>query len=328
MLFFVGWKAMPNEKITVVVPVWNSRPYLKACLDSTIAAMRNYGPAELIVIDNGSTDGSYEMLNSDYGLLARIYQIRDATISALRNYGARVGSGEYLSFIDSDCTIPEDYFHRVMAVFSSIATDAAGCMYELPPTPHWIEKTWQELHERPEDGYVNLVNSGNLIVKAAVFEQSGGFDESLVTGEDAEFCQRLITAGFHIYESHDISAVHLGNPKTLVAFFRKQVWQGLGMFGTAKLSWLDKPLLMTLVFLVLSAIGIAELFFASVDLRIRVGTLVLFSTLVPALTVGYRAANRGRLRRPLRSILLYWVYYAGRVYALFLILFRHMQAHE
>jgi hypothetical protein len=87
-------------------------------------------------------------------------------------------------------------------------------------------------------------------------------------------------------------------------------------------------LLMTLVFLVLSAIGVAGLFFPSVDLRIRVGMLVLFSALVPALTVGYRAANRGRLRRPLRSILLYWVYYAGRVYALFLILFRHMQAHE
>jgi len=265
------------------------------------------------------------MLLSSYGSFVKALQIKGVTISALRNHGARIGSGEYVSFIDSDCMVPKDYFHRVVVVFSSIDAHAAGCMYDLPPSPDWIEKTWQELHEHPKDGYVNFLNSGNFIVKRAVFEQSGGFDENLITGEDAEYCRRLIAAGFKIYESHSISAVHLGNPKTLVGFFRKHVWHGLGMFGTLKLSWLDKPLLMTFGFLLFSGIGIGGLFFRPVSLAVRIGALMLFSALVPTVTVAYRATKRGKLYRPIRSILLYWVYFAARAWALLLVLFRSVQ---
>jgi GT2 family glycosyltransferase len=228
-----------------------------------------------------------------------------------------------LSFIDSDCVVSEDYFNRVAETFETVDADAAGCMVDLPPSPHWIEKTWQDLHEHPKDGYVHFLNSGNFVIKKTVFEQSGGFNENLVTGEDAEYCQRLNVAGFKIYQSRAIRAMHLRNPKSLRAFLSKNVWHGLGMFGTFRHSWLDKPVLMTFVFLLFTAAGLVDLFLAHARLSTRVGALVILSLLAPVLTVLYRAMKARRLRRPIRSVLLYWLYFAARTYALFVLLLRH-----
>ena len=136
---------MQTSKISVIVPVFNSKEYLRTCLESVTAAINEYGAAELILIDNGSTDGSYEILLSDYKNAAQVCQIKGVTISALRNHGARLAQGEYLSFIDSDCVIPKHYFHSAMAVFTSREADAAGCYYSLPETPCWIEETWENL---------------------------------------------------------------------------------------------------------------------------------------------------------------------------------------
>ncbi len=55
-----------KNKFSVVVPVLNSKDHLRGCLDSIQAAMERYGNAELIVLDNGSDDGSYEILCEEY----------------------------------------------------------------------------------------------------------------------------------------------------------------------------------------------------------------------------------------------------------------------
>jgi glycosyltransferase involved in cell wall biosynthesis len=304
------------KTVSVVIPILNSVKFLPACLGSVVSAMGHYVWTELILMDNGSSDGSYEMILSSYAHIAKIEQMKGVTISTLRNRGAQLGSGEYLCFIDSDCVVPEDYFTRVVETFEAVDADASGCMYDLPPLPHWIEKTWQDLHESPEDGYVHFLNSGNFVVKKSVFQKSGGFEETLVTGEDAEYCQRLIAAGFRIYQARAIRAMHLGNPKSLRAFFSKHTWHGLGMFGTFRHSWLDKPVFMTFLFLGSCAVGIAGLFLGGLNVTARIAVLVFSSLPAPVLTVIYRAIRTGALRRPIRSVLLYWFYYASRSYAL------------
>jgi GT2 family glycosyltransferase len=284
--------------------------------------MKHYGPAELIVIDNGSVDGSYELLLEKYCSVTTIRQIRGGTIGRLRNNGARMGTGRYVSFIDSDCVVSKDYFDRVAELFSSIDADATGCVYDLPRDAHWIERTWQEMHQHRGDGYVRFINSGNFVIKRMAFERSGGFSERLVTGEDAELCLRLTTAGWRIYESHSVSAIHLGNPKSLAAFCRKQSWHGLGMFGSLRHSWLDKPLWMTICFLISSGLGLAALLFGRWGWGTRAAVLVLCLASVPAVTVAYRAFQTRKLPRLPQSVLLYWLYYVARVHALGKIVFR------
>jgi glycosyltransferase involved in cell wall biosynthesis len=310
---------MVRPRFSVVIPVLNAIKHLRSCVDSVRAAIGRYQNAELIVVDNGSSDGSYETLLADYAAIAKIFQQKGITIGALRNFGARAASGDYLCFIDSDCVIGDDYFEQAASVFASLRVACAGSMYALPPQPRWIEETWDLLHHRPKDSYVRYLNSGNFIIARDVFEKIGGFEETLVTGEDAEICMRLGAAGFKIYNSQQIKAIHLGYPKTLRAFIRKQVWHGLGMFGSARVNWFDKPLLLTLAHLFLTVAGIANLFVGWADLAWRALVFVVSALLAPVAAVIYRSVQTGKFHRPLRSTFLYWLYLYSRVYALVLI---------
>jgi glycosyltransferase involved in cell wall biosynthesis len=314
-----------TPKISVIIPVFNSKNYLPACLNSVTAAIGTYGAAELILIDNGSTDGSYEILLADYKGLAQIHQIRGVSISALRNLGARLAQGEYLSFIDSDCVIPKDYFHSAMAVFSSREADAAGCYYDLPEAPSWIEETWDNINRRCVNTYVPYLFSGNFLIKKAVFEEVGGFNEGLITGEDAELGLRLNASGFKILATPDIAAVHLGNPKTLGQFFRKHTWHGLGMFGTFRYPFLDKPVLMTFAHVLLTTVGVVSLIVSHAAVLPRIAVSLGLFIAVPVVTVVYRSAKRGSVYRPLRSVLLYYLYFTARSYTLFKIIWRRLR---
>jgi glycosyltransferase involved in cell wall biosynthesis len=307
--------AMPC--ISVVVPVLNAMKYLRQSLPAVIGAIERYGTAELILVDNGSTDGSYEYMQAEYGGRAKILRLPGVTISTLRNEGARIATGEFLSFVDSDCVVPPTYLINAMDVFRSVSADAAGCEYELPRQAKWLEATWHYLHWRTRDEYVPYLYSGNFMIRRSVFEKAGGFDESLVTGEDAEFGLRLTSMGFKIYRTEQIPAIHLGNPKTVSGFFRKQVWHSLGMFGSVNISWLDKTLLMTLADLCLIIIGVGLLFWRDLSWGWRVAGLVATIGLAPAVTVGYRYLKKGSIYRPLRSLILYRLYFAARIYALF-----------
>jgi glycosyltransferase involved in cell wall biosynthesis len=310
---------MFRPRFSVVVPVFNGIEHLRTCLESVTAAIGRYQNAELIVVDNGSTDGSYELLLGDYVSAAKTFQQKGVTIAALRNFGARAAGGDYLCFIDADCVIGQDYFERAASVLASLDAGAVGSMVDLPPRPQWIEKTWHMLHAPVKDGYVNYLNSGNFVVKRAVFERIGGFDETLITGEDAELGVRLGAAGFKIYESQEIKAIHLRNPKTLRQFVRRQVWHGLGMFGSAKIDWFDKPLLLTFAHLLLPAAGAINLFVSWTGLGWRVVAFAVSLALAPVAAVTYRSIQQGKLQRPLRSMLLYSLYLDSRIYALFLI---------
>jgi cellulose synthase/poly-beta-1,6-N-acetylglucosamine synthase-like glycosyltransferase len=307
---------MRNAKISVVMPVFNSMRTLKTCLDAVKTAMQNYGDAELIVVDNGSTDGSYELVRRDYGELARIQQVPAVSIPRLRNRGARLASGAYLSFIDSDCIIPPDYFHRAMRVFAETQAAAAGCDYSLPPSPTWVEETWHWLHRRSSNGFVPYLYSGNLMVRKSVFDAVGGFAENLLTGEDAELGLRMTSRGHKIYRTVEMPAVHLGNPKTLGGFFRKQVWHSLGMFGSVGISWFDKTLLMTFAHLALIVVALVALVWAPVSPLSRIILCSALATIVPAASVTYRIIQTGRAHRPFRSIVLYHLYFAARVWVL------------
>jgi glycosyltransferase involved in cell wall biosynthesis len=300
---------------SAIIPVFNSFGYLQQSLPAVVAAMDRHGRAEMILVDNGSSDGSYEFMKEHFGDRAAIIQIPGVTIAALRNHGARMARGEFLSFIDSDCLVPPGYFDAAEDVFRTIGPDATGCEYDRPQDAGWLEATWHDLHWRSSDGYVPYLYSGNFLIRRSVFHHAGGFDESLVTGEDAEIGLRLTSLGHAIYRTARVPAVHLGNAKTIRSFLRKQVWHSLGMFGSVHVSWFDKTLLMTMADLALLIASVGMLFVREIPWKIRVLGFVLAIVLVPMLTVTYRWRKKGSVYRPLRSIFLYRMYFAARIFA-------------
>jgi cellulose synthase/poly-beta-1,6-N-acetylglucosamine synthase-like glycosyltransferase len=237
----------------------------------------------------------------------------------MRNFGARQGKGQYLSFIDADCSIPERYFEVAVSVMRSTGAAATGCEIHVPDGPHWIESAWHDLHYVGRNRDVRYLNSGNFFVSRSAFERVGGFREDMWTGEDAEIGERLVTAGERIHACPDVKAIHLGNPKSIPQFYRRNVWHGLGMFGTVTWDRLDRPTAMLAVHLIATVVGLAALLAAPPSLLVKVIAALGLQLVSPFATIMYRGHRTGRWRSVAFGLLLYWLYYWARLHALALV---------
>lgn len=316
---------MKDDNIQVVVPVFNKKLFVERSLCSIFEAAAHTTSVQIIVVDHGSTDGSLELGRQLCKGRARHIVHLGGTIASVRNAGARNCTGSIVSFLDSDCLVPIEYFAYLQEVLARCDVDATGCRVDYPENGPWVERVWHEMHRAPEkDGLRAYLNAGNFAVRRSAFEAVGGFDESLITGEDAEIGQRLNDGGFRIWESRRLVVLHLDNPRSIPAFYRKEVWHSLGMLATVR-SWPpDRPVLMTVFHFVLLCGVILILCMAPLGFgtRILVGGLLAF--LVPATTVIYRAVVARRSFNWLQGLLLYQVYFLARIRALIGLLHKHL----
>lgn len=117
--------------ISVIIPVYNVAPYLPACLDSVLA--QSYADFELILVNDGSNDGSGEICN-DYACRdARITVIHQANqgASAARNMALDVMQGEYVTFIDADDVVHARYLEVLHQVMNLTGSDVVQSPYQI-----------------------------------------------------------------------------------------------------------------------------------------------------------------------------------------------------
>ena len=100
------------KKISIIVPVYNVEKYVDNCISSILN--QSYKNIELIIIDDKSTDDSYEII-SKYSKKAIILQNKkNSGLSYTRNVGLDKATGDYISFIDSDDYIPENFYEELI----------------------------------------------------------------------------------------------------------------------------------------------------------------------------------------------------------------------
>jgi glycosyltransferase involved in cell wall biosynthesis len=109
-------EATTGVRVSVVLPVLNGMRYLPRTAPTVLAAARRAGGVEIKYVDNGSTDGTLAFLESLAPNEVTVRRSDGSSIGALRNFGARSARGQYLSFIDADCEIPETYFLAAIGV--------------------------------------------------------------------------------------------------------------------------------------------------------------------------------------------------------------------
>lgn len=97
--------------VTIGVSAYNRKVYLQECLDSLL--VQSYPACEIIVIDDGSTDGTGAMMQEKYPQIKYVYQ-ENAGDSAAKDHAARIGTGEYIVFNDSDDIFLPDAVERLM----------------------------------------------------------------------------------------------------------------------------------------------------------------------------------------------------------------------
>ena len=213
--------------ISVIVPVFNGMQTLSHCLNALAASSRPGD--ELIVVDDGSTDGSgacaermgATLLQTDHGPLGP---------AAARNLAAAAATGDVLLFIDADVVVHSDTVEGIGARFQ--ADPALGAVFgsydDSPPAPGLISRYKNLLHHHVHQNAAGVASTfwaGCGAVRTQAFRAVGGFDDvafPLSSIEDIDLGVRLNKAGYEIQCRPDIQATHWKRWK-LVGWLRTDI---------------------------------------------------------------------------------------------------------
>lgn len=115
----IGYALGSDLLVSVIMPVYNVFPYLAEAIDSVLH--QTYENIELVIINDGSTDGSADICD-DYALKDKRVSVvhqRNLGLSAARNKGLDMIRGELVAFIDSDDAVHQDYIMRILVLMIS-----------------------------------------------------------------------------------------------------------------------------------------------------------------------------------------------------------------
>jgi len=186
---------MPPPSVTVVVPAYNVASYIREAVESALA--QTVSNIEVLVIDDGSTDGTADRLEGfDDPRLMVLWQPNGGLASA-RNAGIRSASAEFLAFLDGDDLWLPDKLEHHLASFA--VHPEADVTYSLSKT---IDDNGREIgfivpHRGGEISYRELLvenvlrNGSAAVLRTRVFEEAGWFDSDLVASTDLDMWLRI-----------------------------------------------------------------------------------------------------------------------------------------
>lgn len=99
--------------LSIIIPTYNSAKYLKNCLDSIINNINKNTPIEIIIVNDGSTDNTKEIINSYNDQKIKVYNNKNHGVSYSRNYAMKKAIGKYIMFVDSDDILNNDWYSIV-----------------------------------------------------------------------------------------------------------------------------------------------------------------------------------------------------------------------
>jgi len=200
--------------ISVVIPCFNAKKHIGACLDSILKSkFPNY---EIIVIDDGSTDGGRKILKKyEKDLRVKVYSFtKNQGPAKARNLGVKKSQGEYIIFLDIDTQIKSGCLKEVVNAFKKNKNiggaqlkllkgktnklDSAGHFLSLIGFPYEIGVGENEKkYDRKK--LIFGAKSAGMVVRKDVFEKINGFDEDyFIYGEDTDLSWRIWLAGYKI----------------------------------------------------------------------------------------------------------------------------------
>ncbi len=303
---------------SVIIPALNEEMMISKQIPH-LRSVTSGLPLEIVVADNGSTDNTMEAaLKAGADEVIAV----SGTIGRARNQAVQRGRGKVLVFLDADIFPHSDWAEMLNAISDDVLGSRllTGATYGVPPNGTWIERYWfMPDHLKPK----KYINSGHLIMSRTLFDELGGFDEHLRTGEDVELSARAVSNGAVVRDDSNLRVVHEGFPKTLRQFAKRELWHGTGDFQSMALFRKSKVAMAgtAVVHLLLSALT-ASLVTGNPWWLIGATATVLFLSIIASIR---KVRNASPLTR-LYTSALFVVYFCARGLSLYLSSFRKISS--
>jgi succinoglycan biosynthesis protein ExoA len=222
--------------VTIVIPCFQERDFIRACLESVIAFEKPRDTTtEILVIDGMSTDGTREIIDEFARTHPTILRIDNPnrTQSAALNLGISMSRGKYLVRLDAHSHYPNDYLRKTLeTAHRSGADNTGGVVNTLRRGDHFQAGLVQALITHPfgvgnsgfrtgaSEGPADTVPYGCF--RTSLFERVGLFDERLIRAQDYEMNRRTIASGGTVWCNPEIQVQYFPQPD-LPSFLKKQV---------------------------------------------------------------------------------------------------------
>jgi N-acetylglucosaminyl-diphospho-decaprenol L-rhamnosyltransferase len=218
--------------LTVVLVSWNVIALLRDCLNSIAAGVGEL-THEIVVVDNASTDGSADLVATEFPNVKLIRNQGNVGFARANNQGIAIGSGRCVLLLNSDTLVRPDALIELVAFMDQHARVGAVCPRLVlpggepqafafggdPSIGHLMKRgLYRMLLRRSVHNWrtdqvqaVDWVSGACLLVRRAVIDQVGGLDENIfMYFEDADWCKRIREAGWRVMFNPQIEIVHLG----------------------------------------------------------------------------------------------------------------------
>ncbi len=189
--------------LSVVVIGRNEGARLERCLTSIQEMEKPAGCVEVVYVDSASTDGSVALAAALGARVIRL-QTRRPTAALARNAGWRVSTGAFILFLDGDTILHPRFVVDSLPDFGARTAIVCGNRREIHPEVSIYNRVL-DLDWMSRPGIVDYCG-GDALVRREALEAAGGYDETLIAGEEPEMCRRLRAAGWEI--------LHSGRPMT------------------------------------------------------------------------------------------------------------------
>jgi len=182
--------------VSVIIPAYNAEPFLREAIESVLA--QSYEPIEVIVVDDGSTDGTSAVAASFGGAVTMVGK-ENGGVSSARNAGLEHASGEFVCFLDADDWFYPDNIAQKVSYLQS-HPDRGWVFARVEITDEALDPTGQLMEGTAESDALGPLLElippavpcpSNVLLRTAVVREEGAFDESLGTCADFDMWLRV-----------------------------------------------------------------------------------------------------------------------------------------
>jgi len=225
------------KKVSIIVPAYNCENTIKKCIDSLVN--QTYKNIEIIIINDGSTDKTKELIIKNYKEKNEVILInqKNAGVSCARNKGIEISNGDYISFVDSDDWVEPNFIETMVKTLEEKNVDIVRCNYIKENKNESIKCSLHDLANKKmfkNEIYTSNINNYLLyfnkdwipnyvmllLIKKNILTNKIRFDKELYMLEDVAFYQKLLNKinsiyflDEHLYHYNNINMSATRDPK-------------------------------------------------------------------------------------------------------------------